>query len=224
MRRPLFFLASNRYRWCRFARKFVAMTPITDLSQLDPDGHYTYADYLTWRFTEYVELIKGRIMRKMSAPTEQHQLISSSLHGEIYAYLKGKPCRVYAAPFDVRLFRSTGNGDAQVKTVVQPDISVLCDLAKLDRRGCVGAPDWIIEIVSPSSLALDTRTKFDLYAENGVREYWIAYPGEQTITAYTLAANEQYELTGTYAEPGPMRSTTLPDLLIDWNDIFQVLP
>lgn len=134
------------------------MTPITDLSQLDPNGSYTYADYLTWRFTEYVELIKGRIMRKMSAPTSQHQTVASKFHGEIYGYLKGRPCQIFSAPFDVRLIRSTGNGDAQIQTVVQPDISIICNLNKIDRRGCVGAPDWIIEIVSPSSLALDTST------------------------------------------------------------------
>ncbi|HEX8504664.1 MAG TPA: Uma2 family endonuclease [Hymenobacter sp.] len=200
------------------------MVPITDLSQLDPNGSYSYADYLTWRFTEYVELIRGRIMRKMSAPTEQHQLVSSDFHGLIWNHLRGKPCRVYSAPFDVRLLHSTGNGDAQVKTVVQPDISIVCDLSKLDRRGCVGAPDWIIEIVSPGSLALDTRTKFDLYAENGVREYWIVFPGEQTVLAHALGADEQYELTGTYSEPGPMQSSTLPELAINWNDIFRELP
>ncbi len=196
------------------------MTPITDISQLDPDGSYSYADYLTWRFAEYVELIKGRILRKMSAPSELHQQISSDLHGVIWNHLRRKSCRIYAAPFDVRLLRSTGNGDAQVKTVVQPDLCVVCDLAKIDRRGCVGAPDWIIEIVSPGSLVLDTRTKFDLYAENGVREYWIAFPGEQTILAYALATNGDYELTGTYAEPGAMASRTLPELAIDWADIF----
>lgn len=198
--------------------------PITDLSQLDPNGSYTYADYLTWRFTEYVELIRGRIMRKMSAPTSQHQQIASSLHGELYSYLKGKPCTIFSAPFDVRLLRSTGNGDAQIQTVVQPDISVICDLSKIDRRGCLGAPEWIIEIVSPNSLVLDTRTKFDLYAENGIAEYWIAYPGEQTILAYALGANGEYELTGTYAEPGPMQSRTLPELPIDWGDIFVEIP
>ena len=200
------------------------MTPITDISQLDPDGSYSYADYLTWRFTEYVELIKGRIMRKMSAPTSQHQQIAADFTGEIHRYLKGKPCRIFPAPFDVRLLRSTGNGDAQVKTVVQPDISVICDLSKVDRRGCVGAPDWIIEIVSPSSLVLDTRTKFDLYAENGVAEYWIVFPGEQTVLAYALGAGEQYELTGTYTGPGPMHSRRLPELAIAWTDIFEELP
>lgn len=120
--------------------------------------------------------------------------------------------------------RSTGNGDAQVKTVVQPDLCVVCDPAKIDWRGCVGALDWIIEIVSPSSLVLDTRTKFDLSAENGIREYWIVFPGEQTVLAYALNGTEQYELTGTYSEPSLMQSSVLPDLLIDWGDIFVELP
>ena len=97
------------------------MTPITDFSQLDLNGSYTYADYLTWRFTEYVELIQGRVLRKMSAPTSQHQQIATDFTGVIWSQLRGKTCRIYSAPFDVRLIRSTGNGDAQVKTVVQPD-------------------------------------------------------------------------------------------------------
>ncbi|MGI4867660.1 MAG: Uma2 family endonuclease [Janthinobacterium lividum] len=168
-----------------------------------------------------MELIKGRVLRKMSAPTSEHQRIATDLTIEIGRYLKRKPCRIFAAPFDVRLLRSTGNGDAQIKTVVQPDISVICDLSKIDKRGCLGAPDWIIEIILPSSLVLDTRTKFDLYAENGVREYWIAFPGEQAVTAYALSAEGQYELTATYAKPGPMPSHILPELSIEWADIFE---
>lgn len=201
-----------------------AMPLITDISQLDPDGSYTYADYLSWRFTEYVELIRGRILRKMSAPTSQHQEVVSNLHGFIWNHLQKKACRVYPAPFDVRLMRSMANGDAQVKTVVQPDICVVCDPAKIDRRGCLGAPDWILEVVSPSSLVLDTRTKFDLYAENGVAEYWIVFPGEQTVLAYSLDPAGAYELTGTYSEPGPMHSRTLPELQLKWDDIFEQLP
>lgn len=200
------------------------MPPITDISQLDPTQTYTYADYLTWRFTEYVELIKGRVLRRMSAPTSAHQQVAANFTIEIGRYLKGKPCRIFPAPFDVRLLRSTGNGDAQIKTVVQPDISVVCDLSKIDRRGCLGAPDWIIEIVSPGSLVLDTRTKFDLYAENGVGEYWIAFPGEQTVTAYVLNEAGQYELTGTYAEPGPMPARSVAGLAVEWADIFEELP
>ena len=197
------------------------MASITDISQLDLGQTYSYADYLSWRFNEYVELIKGRVLRKMSVPTSEHQQISSNLHLRIGNFLLRKPCRIFAAPFDVRLLRSTDNGDAQIKTVVQPDISVICDLGKIDKRGCLGAPDWIIEIVLPSSLVLDSRTKFDLYAKNGVREYWIVFPGEQAITAYALTAAGQYELSGTYAEPGPMPSHVLPELAIEWADIFE---
>ena len=198
---------------------FGYMTPITNLSQLDPNGSYSYADYLTWRFAEYVELIKGRLLRKMSAPTSQHQEIASDFQGIIWSYLRGKPCRVFPAPFDVRLVRSTGNGDAQIKTVVQPDICVVCDPARLDERGCLGAPDWIIEIVSPGNVGHDTKTKFDLYQENGVREYWIVFPGEKTVAAYVLE-NDEYRLAAEYAAPGPMPVATLPGLAVEWADVF----
>lgn len=164
------------------------MAPITDFSQLNLDQTYSYADYLSWRFTEYVELIKGKVLRRMSAPTSKHQQIAANPTIEIGRYLRRNPCRVYAAPFDVRLLRSTGTGDAQIKTVVQPDLSVICDLSKIDKRGCLGAPDWIVEIVSPSFIVLDTRTKFDLYAENGVREYWTASRPSRPTTWRLMAS------------------------------------
>lgn len=196
------------------------MPAITDIAQLDPSQRYTYADYLGWKFSEYVELIKGRVLRKMSAPTSAHQLTATNLTVEIGQFLKRKPCRVFAAPFDVRLLRSTGNGDAQIQTVVQPDLCVICDLAKVDKRGCLGAPDWIIEIVSPSTATHDTRTKFDLYAENGVGEYWIVFPGEQTISVYVLQG-EEYLPKGDYYEPGLVPSHTLSGLALEWADVFE---
>ena len=195
------------------------MTPITQFSQLDLSKTYTYADYLTWKFDEFVELIKGRLLRPMVAPTPLHQQYSTNLILAIGPFLKGKSCRVYAAPFEVRLTASGANGDEQIRTVVQPDISVVCDLSKIDRRGCLGAPDWIVEIVSPGNTAHDTRTKFNLYEENGVREYWIAYPKEQSIEAYVLQ-DGRYQLSAEYAEPGPMLVATLPGLTIAWADIF----
>ncbi|MGI4863131.1 MAG: Uma2 family endonuclease [Janthinobacterium lividum] len=196
------------------------METITDISQLDLSKSYTYADYLSWKFTDLVELVRGRVMRKMSAPTEAHQQCSSNLQGLVWNYLRGKPCRVYAAPFDVRLLRSTGNGDAQVRTVVQPDLCVICDLTKLDRRGCVGAPEWIIEIISPGTTTHDTKTKFDLYAENGVGEYWIVYPGEQNIAVFVLQ-NGEYQTMGEYYEPGLITSHTLPEFQLEWADVFE---
>jgi Uma2 family endonuclease len=196
------------------------MDVITDISQLDLSKSYTYADYLSWKFTDLVELVRGRIVRKMSAPTFAHQQCSSNLQGLVWNYLRDKPCRVFAAPFDVRLLRSTGNGDAQVRTVVQPDLCVICDATKFDRRGCVGAPDWVIEIISPGTTTHDTKTKFDLYAENGVKEYWIVYPGEQNIAVFVLQ-NGEYQTMGEYYEPGLIPSYILPELQLEWADVFK---
>ena len=196
------------------------MAEITDISQLDLSKTYTYADYLAWRFTEYVELIKGRVMRRMSAPASAHQVVSTNLQGELYAFLKRQSCQIFAAPFDVRLTRSTGNGDGQVQTVVQPDICVVCDGSKIDEKGCVGAPDWIIEILSPSTALRDTRTKFDLYAENGVSEYWIVSPDERRVVTYQLEQSD-YQLTGEYEAAGPIASVTLPTLRLEWEDVFR---
>ena len=195
------------------------MTPITHFSQLDLSKTYTYADYLTWKFDEFVELIKGRVVRPMAGAGRRHQTVSRRLAYRIEDFLLDKQCEMFNAPFDVRLTSSTGNGDAQIRSVVQPDIFVVCDQAKLDERGCLGAPDWVIEIVSPGNTAHDTRTKFGLYEENGVREYWIVYPGQQTIEAYVLE-NERYELAAEYAQPGPMPVTTLPGLVLEWSQIF----
>ncbi len=195
------------------------MEPITKLSQLDLSKTYSYADYLTWKFDEFVELIKGKVMRPMAGASRSHQRYSVRISAEIYNFLKNSTCEVFTAPFDVRLVKSGANGDQQIRTVVQPDIFVVCDQSKLDDRGCVGAPDWVIEIVSPGNTAHDTKTKFDLYEENGVLEYWIVYPGHKTITAFVLE-NGQYKLAKEYIEPGAMQVTTLPGLALEWADIF----
>ena len=201
------------------------MTPtaqpvITDLAQLDPAGSYTYADYLRWQFSEAVELIRGKLLRKMAGPIRIHQRISMNLSYGIASYLKGKPCQVYAAPFDVRLVRGGPNGDAQIKTVVQPDLCVVCDAAKLDDRGCLGAPDWIIESVSPRTARLDTAVKHELYAENGVREYWLVFPQDRVVQAFGLDEQGEYQPTGEYDAPGRLPSHTLPELQLEWDDVF----
>jgi len=195
------------------------MAPITSLSQLDFSKTYTYADYLAWKFDEFVELIRGQLMRPMAGPSTQHQELSQRLEYAILTFLRKSPCRMFHAPFDVRLTRSTGNGDAQIQTVVQPDICVVCDLSKIDQRGCLGTPDWIIEIVSPGNVGRDTKIKFDLYEESGVREYWVVFPGERTVLTYVLE-NERYELAAEYAAPGLMPVATLPGLALEWADVF----
>ncbi len=196
------------------------MPPITDISQLDLSKRYTYADYLTWRFDEIVELIKGQVRLMSPAPRRAHQDVSGNFFGTIYSHLLDRSCKVYHAPFDVRLTTAGPNGDGHIETVVQPDLCVICDPAKLDEQGCLGAPDWIIEILSPSTASHDTKTKFDLYEESGVTEYWIVFPGEKSIASYALE-HGHYKLQGTYYTPGDIPVRTLPDLHLSWEKVFK---
>lgn len=153
------------------------MEKILSLSQLDLRGLYTYADYLTWQFDQAVELIKGKIL-PMAEPSRRHQQISRDLNGTLFNFFKKNPCEFYAAPFDVRLFdkRKSVKANKDVYSVVQPDICVICDESKLDTRGCLGAPDLVIEILSPGNSKKEMRLKKLLYEENAVREYWIVDP------------------------------------------------
>ena len=198
--------------------------PITSLSQLDPNGTYSYADYLTWQFTELVELLRGKIMRRMSAPTDLHQDAVVELSFLLRTHLRRQRCRVRVAPYDVRLVKrgtSDQPADAAIRTVVQPDVCVICDPAKREARGCLGAPDFIIEVTSPSTQARDWKDKFDLYEENGVTEYWIIDPLGHSISAFVLdAATARYRLAGEYTRPGPVPCATLPELALDWADVF----
>ncbi len=168
---------------------------ITDINQLDLNKRYTYADYLTWQFDERVELIRGKVFRMSPAPSMSHQWVSGELFFQIKTYLKATSCQVFTTPFDVRLpLPPQHQLPEKTDTIVQPDISVICDLSKLDDRGCHGAPDWIIEILSKSTAPKDLTEKFDLYQHAGVREYWIIHPHEQTVLAYVLNAQGTYQL------------------------------
>ncbi len=201
------------------------MERITDISQLDPNGTYTYADYLRWQFDETVELIKGKIFRMSPAPLTAHQLIAGAVYGEAYPYFKRKPCRVVEAPFDVRLpnpeYPVTSN---KIYTVVQPDICIICDRAKLDRRGGLGAPDWIVEVTSAATMKKDFGEKFNLYEENGVREYWIIVPEQKSIQQYVLTESkyELKQLVEYDLEPSPQQISPaiFPDLIFELEDIF----
>ena len=196
------------------------MPLITDLSQLDPNGTYSYADYLTWRFTEAVELLRGKIWRMSPAPSLGHQVVSQNIELRLMNHLRGQPCRMFHAPFDVRLPKQAGDPNSRIHTVMQPDILVVCDPTKFDQRGCLGAPDWIVEILSPGNTQHDLRRKYALYEEHGVSEYWIVFPGDRTITVFTLQ-NGRYEVAGEYAEPGPVPCATLPQFVIDWTEVFE---
>ena len=149
-------------------------------------GRYSYADYLEWQMDEMVELIKGRVFRSAAAaPRRIHQKISGKVFNQLFNFLEGKSCEVYEAPFDVRLpIKSKKNKD--IDTVVQPDICVVCDKNKLDELGCIGAPDLIIEILSPGNNKKELKHKYEVYEESGVSEYWVIHPYEQTVMTYTL--------------------------------------
>jgi len=151
-------------------------------------GRYSYADYLTWEIDYMVELIKGKVFRQAAAaPRRIHQEISVSISSQLFELLKGKSCKVFSAPFDVRLpVKSKKHED--ITTVVQPDICVICDPEKLDDLGCVGAPDLIMEILSPSNNKKELQNKYEVYEESGVKEYWIIHPYEKTLLVYTLTS------------------------------------
>lgn len=199
------------------------METITDISQLDLDKRYSYADYLKWQLQEYVELFRGKIMRMSPAPLRAHQDISGNIFHVIRYYLRGKTCRVYHAPFDVWLSPQMDAKSAG-STLVQPDICVICDPEKLVRQGCAGAPDTIIEILSQGNVYRDIREKYNLYESFGVPEYWIVAPGERTVVVHLLNAQGVYELQGEYSAPGPIPVHSLPGFELQWEEIFENVP
>lgn len=196
-------------------------TSITSLTQLDPNGTYTYADYATWQFEELVELLRGKVVRRQSMPAEPHQATVGQLFGAIGGFLRQQPCRARLGPYDVRLPPPGTTANHTIDTVVQPDICVICDPSKIEPSGCLGAPDFIVEVLSPSAMTRDWRDKFSLYEEAGVGEYWIVSPQEQFIATFVLdAGTSRYHLAGEYAGPGLVPCATLPGLILDWSDIF----
>jgi Uma2 family endonuclease len=188
-------------------------------SDLDLNGTYTYADYLRWTFEERLELIKGKIFKMTPAPNLYHQDISAVISGELYNHLKGNSCKVYTAPFDVRLPRSNGNSNEKIYTVVQPDICVICDLKKLDRRGCIGAPDIVVEILSPGNNQKELRNKYEVYEESGVQEYWIISPQDKTFLKYTLTKG-QYQPSRLMTIGDVVTTTVLADFKLDLEIVF----
>jgi Uma2 family endonuclease len=198
------------------------MPLITDFSQLDLKKQYTYADYLTWTFDDRLELIKGWIYKMSPAPRRKHQKVSFQLLMSFGNYFNNKLCEVYEAPFDVRLKKNKGS-DSEVNTVVQPDISVFCDLSKLDDRGAIDAPDLVVEITSDSTMKKDYNEKFNLYEENGVQEYWIVNPDLKSMEIFTKV-KEKFESVGVFnVNDGAteVSSVLFPDLQVDLLSVFK---
>ena len=183
------------------------------------DYHYTYADYLQWKFEERIELFKGRLM-KMAAPNTRHQLISMHLSNLFYNFLKDKNCNIFHAPFDVRLPIKSGRKNNEINTVVQPDLCIVCDTNKIDEKGCLGAPDIIVEILSPGNSKRELQYKFELYEEAGVLEYWIVAPTEEFITIWYLEQGK-YNRSKPFSAGQMITSDILPNFQIDTTDLFK---
>ena len=191
---------------------------ITNINQLDPiNGLYTYAEYLLWKFEERVELLKGTLF-KMSAPSPAHQVVQSNLNIELGLYFRNQKCQIYPAPFDVRLPAKGETGDA-IHTVVQPDLCVVCDRTKIDSRGCIGAPDLVIEIISPGNSKKELKQKFKLYEEAGVREYWVIHPTEEYVIVNVLENNHYKTLSPIVDDE--VHSVIFPTLKVHTKEIFR---
>ena len=180
------------------------------------EKRYTFADYMTWTREERYELIDGAEYLMSPGPTWRHQSISERISRRIGNFLEGKPCLLFYAPFDVRL-----NADAGDDTVVQPDISVVCDRSKLDDHGCVGAPDLVIEILSPSTERHDRLVKFNVYLRAGVREYWVVDQEYNTVSVHILD-NGRY-VTSVYGNTDHLPVHVLPGCEINLNEVFAEL-
>ena len=184
-----------------------------EVNEASPEyKRYTYSDYCTWDDDKRWELIDG-VPYAMSAPNQSHQEISGALFSQLYNFQKGKPCKVFAAPFDVRL-----NYDTSDDTVVQPDILVVCDKSKLDGKSCNGAPDLVIEILSPSTSLHDKILKFKRYKQAGVREYWIVDPETTIVSTYIMKDGEY--VTDAYGNEDSIPVHVLDGCIIDLAEIF----
>ncbi len=185
---------------------------------------YSYADYLTWADDKMREIIDG-VVYAFSAPFRRHAEVTIAFLKKSLVFIqrrKGK-CKIYTAPFDVRLPKNGATADDKIYDVVQPDICVICDPSKLDERGCIGAPDLIVEVFSPSTGKRDANEKFRLYEASGVCEYWLVYPESKAVNVFLLQPDGKYDEGTTYdvimgTTQVPVH--TLEGLIIDLNELF----
>ncbi|WP_316805495.1 Uma2 family endonuclease [Pedobacter nototheniae] len=192
--------------------------PIQKFEDIDASLTYSYGDYLKWLFDDRVELIKGKVFKMSPAPSRAHQEISGNIFIKIRNFLENHSCKVYNAPFDVR-FSKESIADAAIYTVLQPDICVICDKSKLDERGCVGAPDLIVEILSPGNNKKELLYKYKIYEEFGVKEYWVVSQSDLTILIYTLKAGKFYP-SKIFTLSEKITSSVLPGFEVLLDDIF----
>jgi len=195
------------------------MTPSAKKLNKKSDEKFSYADYLSWPDDERWEIIEGEPYDMTPAPSTKHQGISFNLSGILYNFLKDKECKAFAAPFDVRLPEAQDKSDKEIKTVVQPDIVVVCDQDKLDERGCLGAPDITVEILSPTTSYKDQTEKLLLYEKHGIKEYWIVNPDARYVMIYRLEG-VKYGKPEYLTENDIIESRVLEGLKIDLRELW----
>jgi Uma2 family endonuclease len=177
--------------------------------------HHTYADYCNWPEEVRYELLDGTAYLMSPAPSRQHQELLGELFYQVRTGLEGKPCRAYVAPFDVRLPKGDESDDL-IDTIVQPDLLVVCDRKKLDERGLRGAPDWIVEVLSPATAAHDQTVKLAAYERARVPEVWLVHPVDGVLTIYRLE-NALFARPSIHELRGHTSVAAVPDLTIDWD-------
>ena len=190
---------------------------------LPQENRLTFADVLAWPEDERAELIAG-VPVNMAPPSRAHQKIVVELARQLANYLEGKRCEVYAAPFAVRLFERAGDRPEDVDTMVEPDLAVVCDPEKLDERGCKGAPDLIVEVLSPSTQRHDRLTKYNLYERAGVREYWIVSPEERTVQVSVLQADGRYRVVELYTSGDVAKVNVLEGCFLELSKMWLISP
>jgi Uma2 family endonuclease len=181
---------------------------------------FNYHDYCKWPENERWELIDGVAYDMSPAPSRCHQEVSGEIFRQIANFLIDKTCKVYDAPFDVRL-PEKNEKDEDIETVVQPDIIIVCDKNKLDEKGCKGAPDWLIEVTSPYTAAKDMKEKFFIYEKNKVKEYWIVDPLNEIVMVYNLDKDHKYERSRNYSVGDKIKSNIINGLNIDLALVFK---
>lgn len=180
-------------------------------------GTYTARDFLSWKTDELMELIRGKIFKMSPGPHLTHQQVSAKLHLSLAART-ASPCTLLYAPLDVYLVHP-GEDWKATRNILQPDLCLICDPAKLHDRGCIGSPDLVIEILSPSTASKDLGPKRDLYQEYGVKELWIVHPQDETIIIHVLQEGK-YEILPILAGGQTLHSPTFPELSFLVDEVF----
>jgi Uma2 family endonuclease len=193
---------------------------ILSLDQLDLQGTYSYADYLKWQFEERIELIRGKIFKM--PPATKHQQYVGEIFRQISNHVHRSSCKTFVAPFDVRLTPIQKTDSDKIYTVVQPDVCVVCDPAKIDAKGCIGAPDLIVEVLSPGNTDREMNEKFEIYQENGVKEYWLVEPNDRIVLVYLLDETGKYIGLKPFTESETLTSNSLGSFQLLVRDIFDV--